>query len=343
MSFTKEQRNNIKHYMIEKISENDHGLVSKTCSAFDISRNTVYRYLKELENDHLIEKAGRFYLPVRKVFNYDIDVPELSPEDDDKLYRQKIGPLLNGLPNNVQHIWYYCFTEMMNNIIDHSEASCALITVIQDAINTTVILADNGIGIFNKIRSYYAYPSLDDAIIELFKGKLTTDKIHHSGEGIFFASRIMDFFAVVSDGKVFTHTDYEEALADLKSDHVLPEKEKTGTTVYMKLSNMTKKTTKEIMDRYSNDEGEFIRTMIPIKNMYPTYPVSRSQAKRLTHRFDSFSEIELDFAGVDEIGQGFAHELFVVYANMHPEVKLIPFNAGLDVQKMIRHVISSNK
>ena len=75
---------------------------------------------------------------------------------------------------------------------------------------------------------------------------------------------------------------------------------------------------------FSDEDGGFTRTHIPIKNIYETFPVSRSQAKRLCNRFDKFAEIELDFQGIAEIGQGFAHEIFVVFQNNHPGIKLFP-------------------
>jgi len=62
--------------------------------------------------------------------------------------------------------------------------------------------------------------------------------------------------------------------------------------------------------------------------------VSRSQAKRLIARFDSFKKVILDFKGVQEIGQAFADELFRVYANEHPDVELIPDNMTDQVQRM---------
>ena len=46
---------------------------------------------------------------------------------------------------------------------------------------------------------------------------------------------------------------------------------------------------------------------------------------------------------VGEIGQGFAHEIFAVYQNAHPEVKIIPVNMCNRVGKMIHHVIASDQ
>jgi hypothetical protein len=43
-------------------------------------------------------------------------------------------------------------------------------------LDTQALILDDGIGIFEKIRSHFRMKSLDEAIQELFKGKLTTDE-----------------------------------------------------------------------------------------------------------------------------------------------------------------------
>ena len=323
---------------MEKISERDPDLVSRTIAAFGTTRNTVYRYLRELAADQMISKTEYGYRLTGFQEIYHIPLNNVTAEEDDVFFTQTILPKIQDLPENIIRIWYYCFTEMMNNVIDHSQAAEATVVFAKDSINTTVLIQDNGVGIFHKIQDYYHLPTVEDAIIELFKGKLTTDSQNHSGEGIFFTSRIMDVFAAISDGKIFSHTEYNELIADLADEGIDYAGNSRGTSIFLKLSNASKKTTKEIMDQYSDEDGGFIRTRIPLKNIYPDYPVSRSQAKRLTNRFDSFSEIELDFEGIEDMGQGFAHELFVVYAENHPDITLIPFNAGLNVQRMITHV-----
>jgi hypothetical protein len=44
------------------------------------------------------------------------------------------------------------------------------------------------------------------------------------------------------------------------------------------------------------------------------------------HGLDEFREVVLDFERVTGIGQGFADEIFRVFANAHPETKLVPVN-----------------
>lgn len=90
----------------------------------------------------------------------------------------------------------------------------------------------------------------------------------------------------------------------------------------------------------------FSKTMIPVKLVAHGESdglfMSRSQARRLLTRLDKFENIELDFADIDEIGQGFADEVFRIFAKDHPNVKIGVINAGENVLKMIRHIKNGN-
>jgi hypothetical protein len=66
--------------------------------------------------------------------------------------------------------------------------------------------------------------------------------------------------------------------------------------------------------------------------------VSRSEAKRLLHNLDKFSEIELDMREVKQVGQGFVDEVFRVFAAAHPAIIIRSTNASAAVDAMIRHV-----
>ena len=54
--------------------------------------------------------------------------------------------------------------------------------------------------------------------------------------------------------------------------------------------------------------------------------VSRSEAKRLMHGLERYKDIILDFKGVEAVGQGFADEVFRVWARAHPDSRLEPVN-----------------
>ena len=335
MSFSKDKRNTIKKYILEKISRNALDDIDGIAETFSTTRQTVYRYIREMKSVGLVYESEDGYHIKSERHSFKFFTKDI--ENEDRIYVEYVSPLIQDLPANVYRIWQYSFSEMLNNAIEHSSSAEVEFSVYRDAINTGIVIYDNGVGIFQHIADYFNYNNLDDAITELFKGKLTTDKEHHSGEGIFFSSRAMDEFAAISSGKIFSHNEFKDIIASTKELNVNID-EKCGTYIYMRLYNHSNKVLADIMNEYADVDGGFTKTRIPIKNIFPDFPVSRSQAKRLTNRFDSFHEVELDFEGIDEIGQGFAHEIFSVYTRTHPEVQIIPFNTSLQVQRMIYHV-----
>ena len=224
---------------------------------------------------------------------------------------------------------------MLNNVIDHSVSDDAFVSFRQDFCRITILIVDSGVGIFEKIQKDFNLPDPRSALLELSKGKLTSDKARHTGEGIFFTSRMFDVFQMGSGNLLYTRsrTDGNEWL--IEADDVADPRR--GTTVRMKISTDADWTTKRIFAQYEGDHMRFRRTHVPIKlGNYPGEQLlSRSQAKRVLTRFEEFSEVLLDFHGVEEIGQAFADEIFRVFRNAHPNIKIIAFRAEPDVQNTI--------
>lgn len=338
MKFKDNKKQTIIRYILEKIDNNQTGLSNHVSEAFNINQNTVHRYINELVEDNIIKRVKRGeYELISKEYNFRITKNDNIFNSDFQIYISCLKPYTGNMPNNIISIWEYAFSEMVNNVIDHSSANNLCITIKQNFLNTEVFISDDGVGIFEKLKKYFDFPTLDDAICELFKGKLTTDSTRHSGEGIFFTSKIMDTFFIASSKKIFAINKFEEsAVADLISDS------DRGTTVYMTLSNFSQKSIKEVFDLYSNIDGGFAKTTIPLKNIFDSAPVSRSQAKRICNGLEKFKEVELDFKDLDWMGQGFAHQIFVVFANANPQIKLTPINMDEDVKKMYNHVTYIN-
>jgi len=85
---------------------------------------------------------------------------------------------------------------------------------------------------------------------------------------------------------------------------------------------------------------EFDRTRIVVRLFaHGTTFVSRSEAKRLLQNLDRFREVVLDFAGVDAIGQGFADEVFRVWARAHAGTRLVPVNMLEPVDFMVSRAL----
>lgn len=334
MKFNETKKKEIIDYLLRKINQRDSEISKTVAENYNINQNTVHTYINELVNNNVIRriKRGEYEL-VQEIATYHLDRQTGDLDSDTYAYEKYFSKHIANFSDNVKGIWAYSFTEMVNNIIDHSLSDYATLVVKQDYLSTTVILEDGGVGIFNKIKDHFHLASLDEAICELFKGKLTTDHNNHSGEGIFFTSKMMDYFYIISSEKLFTSNKYNnDSIIDTSAKPI------KGTCVIMSLSNYSNKEPKEIFDLYANDEGSFTKTKIPLKNIFETSPVSRSQAKRVCNRLDKFKEIILDFDNITWIGQGFAHQLFVVFANAHPDISLIPINMNEDVTKMYNHV-----
>ncbi|MBR4087590.1 MAG: DUF4325 domain-containing protein [Clostridia bacterium] len=337
MKFTQEKKESIKAYILEKISEDCKALTKTVTENLGVNQATVFRYIEELLDEDLIirKKRGQYELREKDV-TFILSRAKGDLRSDIAVYERTLEPYVENMAGNVQSIWAYAFTEMINNAIDHSEAETVVVKVRQNPLDTIVSIYDDGIGIFKKIRDHFGMESLEEALGELFKGKLTTDAKNHSGEGIFFSSKMVDNFYIFSDGNLFAKDRFED------TEVFMAEREdRPGTLVQMHLRNDSKKSCKEVFDQYSNVEGGFWKTKLPLKNFFSSSPVSRSQAKRLCNRLEQFEEIELDFEGLDWMGQGFAHQLFVVFSREFPQVRLIPIHMSESVEKMYKHVMNT--
>lgn len=251
---------------------------------------------------------------------------------EDRVWRSLCAPVVADLPGNVRDIWQYGLTEMINNAIDHSGASIVSVGIVRNALYTQAWVADDGEGIFLKIAKALDLYEPRESILELAKGKLTTDPDRHSGEGIFFSSKVFELFDIRSGALHFMHA---EGLDDVLIERP---KDASGTLVLMRLSNQSTRTTREIFNKFAApDEFTFAKTIVPVRLAQHEGEklVSRSQAKRLTTRFERFKSVILDFSGVEEIGQAFADEVFRVFQKAHPDTQLVPVSMSPSVKDMV--------
>ncbi|HWJ33891.1 MAG TPA: DUF4325 domain-containing protein [Steroidobacteraceae bacterium] len=321
---------------MENVESNPRDIAKRAAAEFGITRQAVNKHLVQLVKEKALIETGntrnRTYklcpiAEVEKAYPLTPDVQE------DVVWRNDVLQLLAGLPENVIDIWSYCFTEMFNNAIDHSAATYISVSVKRTAASTAIRIHDNGIGIFKKIQDALGLLDQQHAVFELSKGKLTTDPARHTGEGIFFTSRMVDNFRILSSETFFSHNFGES------EDWILQDEQPTsGTLVSMRLNNHTSRTLKKVFSEFSTDEDiGFTKTVVPVRlaQYGDDKLVSRSQAKRLLDRVDRFKTVIFDFKEVTAIGQSFADEIFRVFQNSHPSIELIPINANTDVQDVI--------
>ena len=326
----------IRRFILENVDKHPIGLSNKAAERFGITRQAVNKHLQRLVDEGALRPIGKTRNRTYKLAplsewkrEYKI-LPDLA---EDVVWNRDVLPVLGKQPENVLDIWHYCLTEMFNNAMDHSEGKGIFIHVAKTAINTQIALLDDGIGIFRKIQT--ALNLLDErhAILELSKGKLTTDPGRHTGQGVFFTSRLLDSFDLLSGGVCFSHAFGDEEDWIMERDQA-----RGGTVVLMKLGNHTARTTKRIFDQYSGDDDYgFNKTVVPVKlaQYGNDRLISRSQAKRVLARVELFKTVIFNFDGVPTIGQAFADEIFRVFARAHPDIELTPIKANSEVKRMI--------
>ena len=108
---------------------------------------------------------------------------------------------------------------------------------------------------------------------------------------------------------------------------------------------ITERTTKEIFDEYTSDDFVFNKTKITVhlaKDYLGHDFVSRSLAKRILMNIEKFKIIVLDFENIDNIGQGFADEVFRVFKNKNPDITIVPVNMNEEIEFMINRAMKNN-
>ncbi len=345
MADTRKHGAEIRQFILENVEEHSGDIVALTVQTFGISRQGVHRHLQRLMRDKALHVRGttrnrRYGLRPRFLWEHGYALSTIAGED--VVWSRDIRPVLGDLPENVIDIWQYGFTEILNNAIEHSAGHEVFVIVRQTAIDTTMMIRDDGEGIFQKLQRELGLEDERHAVLELAKGKVTTDPAHHTGEGIFFASRMFDGFSILS-GHV-SYLPIRAGAADKVAEDWITEVQilTKGTQVFMVLNHNTSRTSKEVFDQFTSDEGEysFTKTIVPVwmAQYGDEKLISRSQAKRLLARIDRFKVVLFNFRGVDMIGQAFADEVFRVFAEAHPHIALEAVNVNTPVEHMIRHV-----
>lgn len=338
----------LRKYLLKSIYQSNGLAAAQYAShSFDISLAAVYKQLERLEQDGLItsEKQGRLkHYSLVDLVVADREYPLQGLSEDTILSKDMTG-ILDGVTSVVRSVFSYVFTEMLNNAIDHSGSETVSIHAYRNAYAIGCEISDHGVGIFSKIQSAMGLEEKRFAILELAKGKFTTDPSSHTGEGVFFSSKVADRFFIFSDALAFigdnSFGDANPVLTDK-----LSEDQSKGTRVYFEVVLDRTITFADIANRYTEapDDYDFSKTIVPVKLLEyreanPVF-VSRSQAKRLLTRFERFKNIVLDFQDVDEIGQGFADEIFRVFASQHSDTTITYINAVSMVDRMIRRAQS---
>ncbi len=261
----------------------------------------------------------------------------LAGLQEDGPWRRDFAPCF-ALPSAVQAMAQYAFTELLNNAIDHSGGTSVTVSMRQTPLQLQLLVSDDGVGLFRRVAEHFALDEPAMAMLELAKGKLTSDPERHCGHGLFFTSQLADVFDLHANTAAFQRRGWDGG-----HWHVQRPAAKVGTSIYLAIALDTPRTLEQVQMAYSaSGQGlDFERTCVPLALLAAPGArqlSSRAEARRVAERLDRFAVAELDFTGLEHIGHGFADELFRVIGRRHPALQLKPLAATASVTAMIEAV-----
>ncbi len=315
--------------------EHPNDLADHVAQRIGVTRRTANKALQRLVELQWLTREGSKNRPRFKpgLLHQVAQRYTLEGLEEDIPWSRDFAPFFN-LPREVNRMTQHAFCELLNNAIDHSEGTSVTVSLRQTQSHVQLLVSDDGRGVFDKIHETF---SLDDptlAMLELSKGKLTSQPQRHTGRGLFFTSKLADIFDLHANERAFQRREWDGG-GWMPGRALL----RQGTSVYAAIALDTTRTLEGVLRAYSADGRgmAFERTTVPLRLITSTSSglESRAQARRVTARLNQFRRAEVDFAGVTNIGHGFADELFRVFAIQQPAFELVPVNMSPEVATMI--------
>ena len=321
-----------------------------------VSRQYVNLVISDLIANKKITKLGE----TRNAFYVSEDYlskhPDILPTVLRKAYTNKLleehkvlleieekFPRISELPENVRSVFTFAFSEMFNNAIEHSRSRRISIEVSLRGKELSFIVSDSGIGVFRNIMGKRNLKNETEAIQDLLKGKTTTMPKSHSGEGIFFTSKASDVFVLESFGFRLVVNNLTRGVSIQKPSHT-----KRGTRVIFRIDAHTNRHLNDVFKKYTNlaKEGDygFDKTEIRVKLFTAGgIHISRSQARRVLAGLEKFKIVLFDYENVPLVGQAFADEIYRVFQERHPDIRLENENMSEGVKFMIERARNEAK
>jgi len=308
----------------------------EVADAAGVSRQAAHYHLKRLEDRGILlhlgaGRGGRYLRRADRATTF-----ALAGLQEDLIWSAEFRALDDLSPDifenpRVRPILTWAFTEMLNNAIDHSGGEEVEARWYLTAGQIAFEIEDDGIGALRRMRESRALGSDFEAIGEIAKGKQTSAPERHSGLGIYFTSRMVGRFFLSSGNLTWT-------VDNRRDDQAVGwlERERQGTLVRCEVDLSTSVRPIEVFDEFSApDLHGFNKSTVRVSLFGEGDFVSRSEAKRIGAHLEDFNLVELDFSGIEQVGQGFIDELFRVWQLAHPETRLVPINANPAIMSMI--------
>jgi len=249
----------IKKLILKKLVKKKTIKVAEIVKATGFSRTYINRFFQELRSEGKIVLLGRAnraqyalvknaqeakkqILGIRRILRNKNLSEDLVLEE----IKKDTGIFLN-LPKNISKAVDYAFTEMLNNAIEHSQSKKIEVNMKRDFSGIHFDVVDFGIGIFKHMMAKRSLKNEFEAIQDLLKGKQTTAPQEHTGEGIFFTSKVADILIIQGSKKKLI---FHNILDDIFIKDARPIR---GTKVVFFIDLKSKRNLSEIFRKYSGD------------------------------------------------------------------------------------------
>jgi anti-sigma regulatory factor (Ser/Thr protein kinase) len=300
-----------------------------------VSRGTIARHLKRLVDSGWLHRDGlarpRFRPGLQREVTTEYAIAGL---DEHTAWLRDVHPMLQLSPG-VARIAQHVFGELLNNAIDHACARHVSVSVRQTPTHLHILIADDGLGVFDQLARKAGLAQAQQAALEIAKGRLTTQPDRHGGRGLFFVARMVEAMNLQSNGQVLQWRGHAGTVQLRR--HPLA---RSGTTAFVSIALDATLRPTDAYGAFGSEDAplDFSRTRVPLRLLAGDGLTldSRAQARWVVSRLELFATAELDFDGVDDVGPSFIDEVFRVYAKAHPEVALRPTRASARVDKLIR-------
>jgi anti-sigma regulatory factor (Ser/Thr protein kinase) len=313
-------------------------LVDALAAHLGCTRRTAAAWLRRLVASGWLtaERRGRAtrYRPgtMREV----VRTYALEGLSEDVPWRCDFAPYLD-LPPPLLQMLRHAFTELVNNAVDHSGGTQVVVSLRQTATQAQLLVSDDGCGLFERLQGQFGIETPEAAVLELAKGRLTTDPARHTGRGLFYTLRLADVAMVHANARAYQRRQWEGSR--WRTGRPL---ERAGTSVYLAIALDTDRRLADVL-RTASIDGAGLglqRVRLPLRLVaHGGALVSRAEARRVLARLGGLERVDLDFEGVDEVGHSFADELFRVGAPGLERTWLMPVGMSTAVAATVGDIL----
>jgi anti-sigma regulatory factor (Ser/Thr protein kinase) len=303
--------------------------------AAGVSRQAVHAHLKRMVDagELVVDGSGRNvrYRRIQHPHRFAYQRKGLEEHEVWNQVRSDVAELAT-LPEATERVLHSALTELVNNAIEHSSARTVKIRCQRINSRIAVEIIDDGVGIFDHLVDELDFPTRLAALQELSKGRITTLPEAHAGGGLYFVSRIADYFEIESGG-IRWMVDNEIPDMAMGASSLA-----AGTRAWFEVELEPEYDPEEVFSE-SNEALELSRRRLVVKLFaIGVRFMSRSEARRLLHGLEEYREIILDFKDVEAIGLGFVDEVFRVWPAAHPDTRIRAIHMEPTVRFMVERV-----